>query len=416
MIYRFLLFLVLLLLVDLYFFQSFKTLVAAWTDTRKLWIYRVYWGTTIFGLLFVLFSLLTYQNPVMPRVYYLYVFCFFLILLVSKLIGSIPLLFEDLVRGVKWVSAFFQKGTVAEASAGMSRAKFISYSALGLAAIPFSTMLYGMAKTAFDFKIRNHKIPMPGLPAAFEGLKIVQISDIHSGSFVSAAHFEEAVRLINETAPDVIFFTGDLVNDRADEAQPFIEVWKKLKAPMGVYSIVGNHDYGDYVIWDTDEAKRANFERLVAIHKEMGWELLRNEHRILEKEGSKLGLIGVENWGSAMRFPKKGDMVRATEGMEEVPVKILLSHDPSHWDSIISSQYPDVNLTLSGHTHGFQFGVEIPGFKWSPSQYVYPHWAGLHSQGNQHLYVNRGLGFLGYLGRVGIRPEITVLELTGTTA
>jgi hypothetical protein len=416
MIFRFLFFLVLLLLVDLYFFQSFKTLVATWTDTRKLWIYRVYWGTTIFGLLFVLFSLLTYQNPVMPRVYYLYVFCFFLILLVSKLIGSIPLLFEDLVRGVKWVSAFFQKGTVAEASAGMSRAKFISYSALGLAAIPFSTMLYGMAKTAFDFKIRKHKIPMAGLPAAFEGLKIVQISDIHSGSFISAAHFEEAVRLINEAAPDVIFFTGDLVNDRADEAQPFIDVWKKLKAPMGVFSIVGNHDYGDYVIWETDEAKRANFERLVAIHKEMGWELLRNEHRILEKEGSKLGLIGVENWGSAMRFPKKGDMVRATEGMEEVPVKILLSHDPSHWDSIISTQYPDVNLTLSGHTHGFQFGVEIPGFKWSPSQYVYPHWAGLHSQGNQHLYVNRGLGFLGYLGRVGIRPEITILELTATTA
>jgi predicted MPP superfamily phosphohydrolase len=294
----------------------------------------------------------------------------------------------------------------------MTRGKFISYSALTLAAIPFGTMIYGMLKTAFDFKILKSKVPIANLPSSFEGLKIVQISDIHSGSFLSNLHFKNAVKLIMQEKPDVIFFTGDLVNDRSDEAEPFKKIWKELNAPFGVYSILGNHDYGDYVIWDTPEEKQANLERLFEIHKEMGWNLLLNEHRILEKNGEKIGLIGVENWGAALRFPRKGDMEKAQTGMEEVPVKILLSHDPSHWDAKILKEHPDVDLTLSGHTHGFQFGIEIPGFKWSPSQYVYPQWAGLYTQGKQHLYVNRGLGFLGYLGRVGIRPEITVLELT----
>ncbi len=416
MILRFLFFLVLLLLIDLYFFQSIKTIFNPLQEVKRYWAYRIYWGITVAGLLFTLFSLITYQNPVVPRIYYLYVFCFLLILFVSKLIGSLPLMLEDVSRLFKWLIAFFQKGGMPQNTAGMSRGKFISYSALGLAAIPFSTMLFGMVKTAFDFKLRRVKIPIANLPEAFEGMKIIQISDIHSGSFISAAHFKNAVDLINQENPDAVFFTGDLVNDRASEAEPFIEVWKTLKAKFGVFSILGNHDYGDYVIWENAEDKKANFARLLEIHKEMGWDLLRNEHRIIEKDGQKIALLGVENWGSSLRFPKKGDMQAAQNNLEAVPVKILLSHDPSHWDAVITQTYKDIDLTLSGHTHGFQFGIEIPGIKWSPSQYVYPHWAGHYTQNNQHLYVNRGLGFLGYLGRVGIHPEITVLELSRNLA
>ena len=415
MIFRFLIVLSIIVLVDLYFFQSLKTVTATWAESKRVLANRIYWGITISGAIFVLFSIITYKNPVINRTVGLYIFCFYMILLISKLIGSLPLMFEDIGRGVKWIVAFFNKGTDMPAvKDGMSRGKFISYSALTLAAIPFGTMIYGMVKTAFDFKIQRKKIPIAKLPAAFEGLKIVQISDIHSGSFISDAHFKNAVEMIMNEKPDLIFFTGDLVNDRSDEAEPFKKVWKNLSAPLGVFSVLGNHDYGDYVLWDSPELKQANLERLFGIHKEMGWELLRNEHRIIEKNGEKIGLVGVENWGAALRFPRKGDMKKAQLGMDEVPVKILLSHDPSHWEAKILKEHPEIDLTLSGHTHGFQFGIEIPGFKWSPSQYVYPQWAGLYSNGNQHLYVNRGLGFLGYLGRVGIRPEITVLELTAS--
>jgi hypothetical protein len=415
MIFRFLIVLSIIVLVDLYFFQSLKTISASWSESKRVLASRIYWGITITGALFVIFSMITYKNPVINRTVGLYIFCFYMILLISKLIGSLPLMLEDIARGVKWIVAFFNKGTDMPAvKDGMSRGKFISYTALTLAAIPFGTMIYGMVKTAFDFKIQRKKIPIAKLPAAFEGLKIVQISDIHSGSFISDAHFKNAVEMIMNEKPDLIFFTGDLVNDRSDEAEPYKNVWKNLSAPLGVFSVLGNHDYGDYVVWDSPELKQANLERLFVIHKEMGWDLLRNEHRIIEKNGEKIGLIGVENWGAALRFPRKGDMKKAQLGMDDVPVKILLSHDPSHWEAKILKEHPEIDLTLSGHTHGFQFGIEIPGFKWSPSQYVYPQWAGHYSNGNQHLYVNRGLGFLGYLGRVGIRPEITVLELTAS--
>ena len=417
MIFRFLIVLLVIISVDFYFFQSLKTIAGSWSDSKRILAYRIYWGITISGAAFVIFSLITYKNPVINRTVGLYIFCFYMVVLISKIIGSLPLMLEDLVRGIKLLVGFLNKGTIVkETAGGMSRAKFISYSAMTLAAIPFGTMIYGMVKTAFDFKVQKSKIPIANLPSSFEGLKIVQISDIHSGSFLSNLHFKNAVNLIMQEKPDVIFFTGDLVNDRSDEAEPFIKIWKELQAPLGVFSVLGNHDYGDYVIWDTPEEKQANLERLFEVHKEMGWNLLTNEHRILEKNGEKIGLIGVENWGAALRFPRKGDMQKAQEGMEDVPVKILLSHDPSHWDAKVLKEHPDVDLTLSGHTHGFQFGIDIPGFKWSPSQYVYPQWAGLYSQGDQHLYVNRGLGFLGYLGRVGIRPEITVLQLTAKTA
>ena len=414
MLIRFLVLTALLLVVDFYFFQAIKTITADWSPSKQVLTNRIYWGVSIFSLAFVLFSILTWSNPVFSKFIYLYAFCFIFILVFSKLAGSLFLLVDDLQRLVRWIGRFFSLGIQAggaTAEGGISRAKFLSYTALAISVVPFTTMIYGMVKTAFDFKVRRKTIVLDNLPASFEGLKIVQISDIHSGSFYSSDAFQKAADIIMEQKPDVIFFTGDLVNDKSSEAEPHIHIWKQLSAPLGIFSILGNHDYGDYVVWDTQAEKDANLQRLKDIHKEMGWDLLLNEHRILEKNGESIGLLGVENWGGALRFPRKGDIPLAKKGLPEVPVKLLLSHDPSHWKAQVTKDHKDIDVTFSGHTHGFQFGIEIPGFKWSPSQYVYRQWAGLYSEDNQHIYVNRGLGFLGYLGRVGIKPEITVVEL-----
>jgi predicted MPP superfamily phosphohydrolase len=270
-------------------------------------------------------------------------------------------------------------------------------------------MLYGMIKGAFEFKIFKEKIISPKFPSVFNGLKIVQISDLHLGSFTSAEPLEKAIDLINQQEADYILFTGDLVNEKTDEAYPFIETLKKLKAKNGIYSVLGNHDYGDYIQWPSDTAKQENLKAMHKVHSDLGWKLLLNEHQIIEKDGEKIAIIGVENWGMG-RFPKYGKLDIAYKGTENISFKILLSHDPSHWENQVKKEYKDINLTLSGHTHGMQFGVEIPGFKWSPVQYVYKQWAGLYEENNQLLYVNRGLGFIGYAGRVGIMPEITVLE------
>lgn len=401
-------------MVDFYFFQAVKTVTADWVPSKQVMTNRIYWGVSAFSLAFIIFSTLTWSNPVFSKFIYLYAFCLIFIIVFSKIAGTLFLLVDDIQRLAQWVGRFFSLGiptgeTVAEG--GISRAKFLSYTALAISVVPFTTMIYGMVKTAFDFKIRRKQIVLNNLPSSFEGLKIVQISDIHSGSFYSGDAFQKAVDIIMEQKPDMIFFTGDLVNDKSSEAEPHINIWKQLSAPLGVFSILGNHDYGDYVIWDTQVEKDANLDRLKEIHKEMGWDLLLNEHRVIEKNGEKIGLLGVENWGGALRFPRKGDIPLAKKGLPEVPVKLLLSHDPSHWQAQVTKDHKDIDVTFSGHTHGFQFGIEIPGFKWSPSQYVYRQWAGLYSENNQHIYVNRGLGFLGYLGRVGIKPEITVVEL-----
>jgi predicted MPP superfamily phosphohydrolase len=251
----------------------------------------------------------------------------------------------------------------------------------------------------------------PNLPDGFHNFRIVQISDLHLGSYLSQEPMERAVRLILEQKPDVILFTGDLVNDRHIEAVPYKDLLKRLQAPHGVFSVLGNHDYGEYYRWPHPEDKKQNLENLIQFQRDLGWNLLLNEHAYLEKDGDQLGLIGVENWSSRMSFQRYGDMKQAMHGMKELPVNILMSHDPSHWKAEVVKEYPQVDLTLSGHTHGMQFGVEIPGFKWSPVQYVYKEWADLYADKKQYLYVNRGLGYIGYPGRVGILPEITVIDL-----
>jgi predicted MPP superfamily phosphohydrolase len=274
-----------------------------------------------------------------------------------------------------------------------------------------ATLIYGFSNK-YNYRIRRVKIRFANLPAAFRGLKIVQVSDIHSGSLDNPRKVARGVEMILAEKADMIFFTGDLVNDRTEEMDAYQELFSRLQAPMGVYSILGNHDYGDYTHWPSPQAKAANLQRLKDLQAAMGWKMLNNAHTVLERNGQRIGLIGVENWSAKAHFPRYGDLEKATAGMEEVPFKILLSHDPSHWDARVRPDHPDIDLMLAGHTHGMQFGVEIPGFKWSPIQYAYPEWAGLYRQGKQYLYVNRGYGFLGYPGRVGILPEITVLELT----
>jgi hypothetical protein len=339
-------------------------------------------------------------------------------IIISKLIGSFFIALDDIIRFFRWVSSYiFKPSEVVTNSAAVnphaiSRLRFLNVIAVTMAAIPFSSFIYGMVKGAFDYKIHKVKVVLPNLPSEFNGLKIVQISDIHSGSFVSTSPLETAVKMIQEQNADIIFFTGDLVNNESKETTPFIEVLSKINAPMGVFSTLGNHDYGDYVTWESQVAKEKNLQDLKDIHAKLGWKLMMNEHVSLKKGESEIALIGIENWGGNLNFPKYGDMKKAHAGTEKYPVKLLLSHDPSHWNMQVTEEFKDVDITFSGHTHGFQFGIEIPGLiKWSPSQFVYKQWAGLYSKNDQHLYVNRGLGFLGYPGRVGIMPEITVMEL-----
>ncbi|MEL6255384.1 MAG: metallophosphoesterase, partial [Bacteroidota bacterium] len=280
-----------------------------------------------------------------------------------------------------------------------------------LALFTLAAISWGILIGAHDYAVRKSTVYLANLPKAFDGFKVLQISDVHSGTFWNKNAVAKGIELIKEQKADTIFFTGDLVNNVADEMEDYKELFGQLEAKYGVYSIFGNHDYGDYVYWPNKEAKEANLRKLANIQKEMGWDLLINEHRILEKGGEKIAVIGIENWGAKARFPKYGDLSKAHKGTEEIPVKLLLSHDPSHWLEQVIPEYPDIDITFSGHTHGMQFGIDTKRFKWSPVKYVYQQWADLYKQGEQYLYVNRGFGYLGFPGRVGIRPEITVITL-----
>jgi predicted MPP superfamily phosphohydrolase len=414
---RFFIAAILFVLIDLYFYQSIKTVLATSSVLKKNIVFYSYWGFTAFSVLLILSpTVIPFHD--FPKFMRVYVFAFVVMVLIAKIIGSVFILVDDIIRFFRWISSYFittktdVSNQIVHHPHTISRLKFLNIVAVTMAALPFASFIFGMVKGAFDYKVHRTKLILPNLPSAFNGLKIVQISDIHSGSFTSAAPLEEAVKIILEQKPDIIFFTGDLVNNLAEETTPVMGTLSKIKAPMGVYSTLGNHDYGDYVQWDSADEKRKNFNGVVSAHAQLGWNLMMNEHVVLKRGNAEIALIGIENWGAKMGFPKYGDLKKAYAGTEKYPVKILLSHDPSHWNKQVTSEYKDIDLTFSGHTHGFQFGIEIPGvIKWSPSQFVYKQWAGLYSQDKQYIYVNRGLGFLGYPGRVGILPEITVMEL-----
>lgn len=399
----------LLLGIDLYFFQIIKTLLADSSERLRFTIYVLYWIVSILMIVSVFLSADRSFFPVHVRYY---VFSLLLLLLVPKVLGLLFLIGEDIFRLGEKISAVISGS---DDTTIHGRRQFISRAGIIAASLPFATMLYGMVKTGFDIRVRKLKASFEDLPSEFEGLKIVQISDLHSGSFTTESHFEEAVNRINALNPDLVFFTGDLVNNEAVEAERFVETFSKLKAKLGVYSILGNHDYGDYGPWPSKEEKANNLKRLKQVHHDAGWNLLLNDSSTINMGESKLAIVGVENWGAARHFPKYGDLDKAVEKVKDIPFKILLSHDPSHWDAKVQEHEQKFHLTLSGHTHGAQFGIEIPGFKWSPVQYVYKQWAGLYEGvDGQKLYVNRGLGFIGYMGRIGIPPEITFLELNSS--
>ena len=323
---------------------------------------------------------------------------------------------DDVRRFFTWLVSLIATGNGSETgntTFNMSRSVFFKRAAILLGGLSISGFLYGMSNR-YNYKVKKIKLKLDNLPEAFRGFKMVQLSDIHTGSFDDYDAVSRGINLAMAQQPDLILFTGDLVNNHADEVnEKYQEIFSTLKAPMGVYSTLGNHDYGDYVHWPSPQAKKENLERLKNIHASMGWRLLMNEHVILEKGNDKIGLIGIENWSAKSSFPKYGDMKKAYEGLagKNVPVKILLSHDPSHWDAQVRTDYKDVDLTLSGHTHGMQMGVNTKWMKWSPVQYMYKEWAGIYKESDQYLYVNCGFGFLGYAGRLGIMPEITVIEL-----
>ena len=324
---------------------------------------------------------------------------------------------EDIIRmciaGYTWMTNRISNGGAQQYFP--DRREFISKLALGIAAIPFTGLLHGIFIGKYNYKVIRHTLFFDDLPEAFDGFKICQISDIHSGSFDEAAKIDYAVDLINEQPMDVLFFTGDIVNTVASEMDDWIETFKKIKSPaFGKHSVLGNHDYGEYVTWESYHDKQANFEAIKEVHAKIDFNLLLNDSIFLEKEGERLAVIGVENWGH--NFKKAGDLKKASEKIAPNDFKILLSHDPSHWEYEVKNHQYHYHLTLSGHTHGFQFGIEIPGFiKWSPVQYVYKQWAGIYQEVNKYLNVNRGFGFHAFPGRVGIWPEITIIELRKRT-
>lgn len=330
-----------------------------------------------------------------------------LLVLLPKLFILLFMVGEDVIRWIQKGVSFFSSN---ETKALAGRRTFIAKLALGIAALPFASLLYGIFKGKYNYKVLKYQLKFKDLPDAFDGFTITQITDIHSGSFTDKEEIQYGVDLINEQKSDVILFTGDIVNNFAHEMDNWIDTFKQLKAPAGKYSILGNHDYGDYSKWKNKEDKVANFEAIKEIHPKIGFDLLLNENKYLEKDGQKIALIGVENWGKG--FNQAGDLKKASEGVNKDDFKVLMSHDPSHWEYKIKKDDFNYQLTLSGHTHGLQFGIEIPGIiKWSPAKYVYKQWAGLYEEFGRYINVNRGFGYHAFPGRVGIWPEITVIEL-----
>jgi len=414
---RIVILILILLAIDLYVFQGVRFLMYNKSMQVQRWLTIGFWSITILSIApIIIAQFIDWQS--WPKILRTITFSMIVIIYLSKIFVLFFLIIDDIIRLVRWIGSWIGKqvssdqSLTASTATSVSRLDFLVKLGFFIGAIPFVSMIYGMIGGAYDYRVRKVKLKFPSLPDSFNGFRFVQISDLHTGSFMSTDHLKKAVELVMEQNPEAIFVTGDLVNNQHTEAHPFRDIFSSLKAPMGVHSIFGNHDYGDYYKWDSIEDKIKNFEGLKSFQKEVGWNLLLNDHTFLERNGEKIGLIGVENWSSRMNFQKYGDMPTSTKNMQPADFNILLSHDPSHWEAEVTEKYKYVDLTLSGHTHGMQFGVDIPGFKWSPVQYVYKQWADLYQNGSQYLYVNRGLGFLAYPGRVGILPEITVFELS----
>lgn len=406
----FLIFTLLILLIDYYLFQAIITVSKDWSPMGKNIIRIGFWSVTALSLATLIWMNFGEPDSLGPHVRN-WLRTALIGIYLSKFFGIMVVFIDDLQRGVHWIASLFGNSSDASTSShAIPRSEFLAKAAIIASAVPFTALAFGIISGAHDYRVRRKTVYLPNLPKSFDGMKIGQLSDIHSGSFFNKTAVKGGVEEFLKEKPDVVFFTGDLVNNEASEVKDYINIFDKLNAPLGVYAITGNHDYGDYKSWASLGEKQQNFKNLIGAHKQMGFDVLMNEHRYLEQGGEKIAILGIENWGNG-RFAKYGKLDQAYAGIEDVPVKLLLSHDPSHWDAQVRKDYKDIDLTFAGHTHGFQFGIEIGDFKWSPVQYAYKQWAGLYKEDNQYLYVNRGFGYIGYPGRIGIPPELTIVEL-----
>lgn len=406
---------IILLLIDFYIYKALLSLSKDKTSKKSRWFKWIYWGYSILLVAGVFASIflnlrLSFRAVTMVA---------FVLSFVSK-ICYLPFIFIDDIRRFilskrkkqeEVPQQLVEPSEKSFANDKIGRSEFILKAGLAVASIPFATLSWGIVSGAYDYQVKRRTLYLKNLPKAFDGIRLAQISDVHSGSFYNKKAVLGGIETLLGEKPDFIFFTGDLVNGQASEMRNYQDIFTKVKAPLGVYSVLGNHDYGDYHYGPyPSPAKEKNFSDLIQTHKNMGWNLLLNENTSLKVDGNELAIVGVENWGASSRFPKKADLDKALRGTEDKEVKLLLSHDPTHWRAHVLN-YPDINAMFSGHTHGMQFGVRMEEFQWSPVQYIYKEWAGFYQENNQQLYVNVGYGFLGYPGRVGILPEITIFEL-----
>ena len=403
MAFRLIILFVIIAIVELYAFQVIKTV------TKSKWILIVYAVISVAAIVFITYELMKFDRSVGQTKATLITLGLLLLVLLPKLVLTFVLLLEDVTRILIGTVTHFMGHN--SDSFLPERRKFVSQVAIGLAAVPFLSLIYGMTIGKYNYKVIRQTLFFPDLPDAFEGFKITQISDVHSGSFDDENKIRYAIDLINEQEADLLLFTGDIVNAKADEMHPWIDIFKGIKKhEYGKYSILGNHDYGAYLDWKSEKAKADNFVAIKDLHRQIDFKLMLNENVKIKKGKDEIALIGVENWGK--HFGEFGDIDKATENVTATDFKILMSHDPSHWEYIVKRHPKNIQLTLSGHTHGMQFGIEIPGyFKWSLAKYIYKQWAGLYEEFGRYVYVNRGFGFHAYPGRVGIMPEITVFEL-----
>lgn len=399
------------LLFDVYAYQGLKVAINSFPGAVQRIIKVIFWGLTVMTLLsFVLYEPLSSSEK--GRKVLMIIATVGVANILGKFLFAIFLLLDDAIRLIKFIWRKLNPA-LSESSQGVSRNEFLASVGAVSAALPILTMGWGVLSGAHDYTVRKRKLKLKNLPASFEGYKILQISDIHMGSFWNKAAVIKGIELINQQNADAVFFTGDLVNNKASELDGWIEVFSKIKSRDGVFSVLGNHDYGDYVPWEYEQQKVDNLNTLVDRQRtELGWDLLINENRQIKRGDDSLCVVGIENWGAKGRFPKYGDMDKALKGTENEVVKLLLSHDPSHWKEEVLPKYKDIDAMFSGHTHGMQFGIEVGSIKWSPVKYFYPEWADLYQHEGQQLYVNRGFGYIGYPGRFGILPEITVFTLT----
>jgi predicted MPP superfamily phosphohydrolase len=393
------------LIIDYYFYQAVKIGIKSWSNEAQKWVKYIYWSIPVISLGLVVLGFVLFPVYVNVKIRN-FIGAVIFVIYISKILGTILLLIGDIVNFFRWAG---QKVIQPENTEKLTRSDFLAKAAVAIGTTHLGVLAYGIISGAHDYRIKRVVLKLKNLPKQFEGMTIAQLSDIHSGSFYNKTAVQGGVDMLLKEKPEMVFFTGDLVNNEAKELNEYFDVFKRVKAPLGVFSTLGNHDYGDYIPWSSPKAKEQNLNTLIEGHKLMGWDILMDENRAITLGGETLGIIGIQNWGAG-GFVKKGDLNKALIGTEEYSNKLLLSHDPSHWRNQVLEK-TDIDAAFAGHTHGMQYGVSIGNFQFSPVQFRYKEWAGLYQENGQQLYVNKGFGFLGYPGRVGMLPEITIFEL-----